>query len=158
VKEGEKSRVMTVTFAIGDAPVEPPARGDTRAPGGGEKTEGGHTIFPWIVVGSGGVGVVTGIVLVATTPTRPGNCIEATQTCTRLDNQTDADFKADQEQAGKADSQPVLGWAITGIGAAFIVGGLLWHFLEPTSSSTAKTKVVPWTTGQASGITLGGSF
>jgi hypothetical protein len=166
VKEGEKSRVVNVTFAIGE-----PAAGGGNGGGngasnggggtgssGGDRGDGGHSIFPWIVVGIGGVGVVTGIVLVATTPSRPGNCIESTQTCQRLDQQSDADFKADQEQAGKADSQPVLGWAITGIGAAFVVGGLLWHFLEPTGSSTAKTKVLPWTTGQASGLGLGGTF
>lgn len=171
VKEGEKSRVVAVTFALGEAPNSGTGgAGGTGGTGGGssgsgstggsggDKGEAGHTIFPWIVVGIGGVGVVTGVVLVATTPARPGNCIESTQTCQRLANQSDADFKADQEQAGKADSQPVLGWAITGIGAAFVVGGLLWHFLEPTGSATAKTKFVPWTTGQASGLALGGSF
>jgi len=173
VKEGEKSRVLNVTFAIGEAPstgggtgagtgvgtgAGTGGGGSGAGAGGGDKGEGGHTIFPWIVVGIGGVGVVTGVVLVATTPSRPGNCVESTQTCQRLENQTEADFKANQEQAGKADSQPVLGWAITGIGAAFVVGGLLWHFLEPTGSATAKTKVVPWTTGQASGLSLGGAF
>lgn len=151
VKEGEKSRVVNVTFAIGEA-------ANTGSSDAGPSGDGGHSIFPWIIVGIGGAGIVTGIVLVATTPTRPGNCIEATQTCQRLDNQSDADFKADQEQAGKADSQPVLGWAITGIGAALVVGGLLWHFLEPTGEKAARTKVAPWTTGQASGLALGGSF
>lgn len=171
VKEGEKSRVVNVTFALGDAPNGGGAttannsgsNGGTSsgsAGGGGDKPGGGgHTVFPWIVVGIGGVGIVTGIVLYATTPSRPGNCIEATQTCQRLDQQSDADFKADQEQAGKADSQPVLGLAIAGIGAAFVVGGLLWHFLEPTGSASAKnTKVTPWTTGQASGLGFSGTF
>jgi hypothetical protein len=173
VKEGEKSRVVTVTFAIGEpagsggggsgassSGTGSNGSGSTGASGvGGDKGgDGGHTVFPWIVVGIGGIGVVTGIVLVATTPSRPGNCIEATQTCQRLEGQSEADFKSDQEQAGKADSQPVLGWAITGIGAAFVVGGLLWHFLEPTGAQTAKTKVLPWTTGQASGVGVGGSF
>jgi hypothetical protein len=171
VKEGEKSRVVTVTFAIGESAGG--AGGGTVGSGssgggsgssgsstaGGDRGgDGGHTIFPWIVVGIGGVGVVTGIVLVATTPSRPGNCQESTQTCQRLEGQSEADFKSDQEQAGKADSQPVLGWAITGIGAAFVVGGLLWHFLEPTGDKVAKTKMMPWTTGQASGVALGGSF
>jgi hypothetical protein len=170
VKEGEKSRVVNVTFAIGEPAggggngggnggSNGAGSGSGGGGGGGDRGDGGHTVFPWIVVGIGGVGIVTGIVLVATTPSRPGNCIEATQTCQRLEKQSDDDFKADQEQAGKADSQPVLGWAITGIGAAFVVGGLLWHFLEPTSSSSAKTtKVMPWTTGQASGLGVGGTF
>lgn len=169
VKEGEKSRVVNVTFAIGEAPStggsgsggngSGAGSGSGSGGGGGDRNEGGHTVFPWIVVGIGGVGIVTGIVLYATTPSRPGNCIEETQTCQRLDKQSDADFKADQEQAGRADSQPVLGLAIGGIGAAFVVGGLLWHFLEPTGSSSAKnTKFLPWTTGQASGLGLSRTF
>jgi hypothetical protein len=159
VKEGEKSRGLNVTFAIGESAGGSSGSGSSgSASGGGDKGEGGHTIFPWIVVGIGGVGVVTGIVLVATTPERPSNCIESTQTCQRLDQQSDADYEADREQAGKADSQPVLGWAITGIGGALVVGGLLWHFLEPTGGASAKTRIVPWTTGLASGLSLGGDF
>lgn len=175
VKEGEKSRVLTITFGSGEGGGGTTGGGgngngnsnsNSNGSGGsssgnnGDKGErGGHTIFPWIVVGIGGVGLVTGVVLVATTPTRPENCNEGTQTCTRLPGQSDADSKADQEQAGKADSQPVLGWAITGIGAAFVVGGLLWHFLEPTGEAkTAKPRVLPWTTGTASGVSLGGTF
>lgn len=169
VKEGEKSRVVNVTFAIGGSANggsgSSAGAGTAGASGASDKSEGGRSILPWILVGIGGAGVVTGIVLVATTPTRPSNCIQATQTCTRLEKQTEADFKADQEQAGRADSQPVLGWAITGIGGAFVVGGLLWHFLEPTGEKTtataavpSKPKVVPWTTGQASGLSVGGTF
>lgn len=167
VREGEKSRVVTVTFAIGESTTAPTASGNPTGHGSGggntgagsaEKPEGGHSVIPWIIVGIGGAAMVTGVVLVLTTPERPSNCQKESQTCTRIGGQSEADFKADQEQAGKADSQPVLGWAITGIGAAFVVGGLLWHFLEPTGEKTAKSKLVPWTTGQASGLSLGGSF
>jgi hypothetical protein len=171
VKEGEKSRVLAVTFDSGESETA----GGTGAPatttgpngvgsrgGAGDRGAdgGGHTVLPWIVVGIGAVGIATGVVLVATTPNRPQNCNKETETCTRVTGQSDADFKADQEQAGKADSQPVLGWAIAGVGAAFVAGGLLWHFLEPTGdgAKSGATRVVPWTTGNAGGMSLTKTF
>ncbi len=42
-------------------------------------------------------------------------------------------------------------------GGALVVGGLVWHFLEPTDKKSG-LRVSPWTTGRASGLTLGGSF
>lgn len=148
IKEGEKTRVIAATF--GDAPgdKEPAAA-----------SGGGHGVLPWIVVGVGGAGIATGIVLVATSPARPDNCNRDTETCTRKPGESDAAFKADQDQAGRADAQPVLGWAVAGIGAAFVVGGLMWHFLEPTGDAkTSRTRVVPWTTANGGGVTVGGAF
>ncbi len=158
VKEGEKMRVLTATFDTGGS--EPPATKPVPSSGGeGVHEGGGHTVLPWVVVGIGAVGLASGIVIVATSPKRPENCSRDTKTCTRMPGESDADFKADQDQAGRADSQPVLGWAVTGIGAAFVAGGLLWHFLEPTDGAKAgRTRIVPWTTGTASGVSLGGAF
>jgi hypothetical protein len=34
----------------------------------------------------------------------------------------------------------------------------LWHFLEPTGSGRSGARVMPWTTGKASGLSLGMSF
>jgi hypothetical protein len=175
VKEGEKSRGVTITFDIGEPPHETGGGGGGGGGNGGGGTgggnggggnggggrgvdDGGHSALPWVVVGIGAAGVITGIVIVATTPNRPENCSADTQTCTRRANQSEADFKADQEQAGKADSQPVLGFAIAGIGGALVLGGLLWHFLEPTDSKSARPRITPWVTGQSSGAALGGAF
>ena len=151
IKEGERARVVDVTFV---------REGDSEtkvAPAGGEK---GHTPYPWIVVGLGAVGVAAGAVLVVTAPDRPANCDASTEKCTRLPGQSDAAFRKNQEDAGTADSQPLLGYVVAGSGLALVAGGLLWHFLEPTGSEKPSTglRVTPWTTGRSSGVTLGARF
>ncbi len=157
IKEGERARVINVTFAGDAAPKRPtPSDQGGTAPAGGQ----GHTPYPWIVVGLGAAGVAAGVVVFLTAPDRPPTCNEDTKTCTRGRDQSDADLRRDQEQAGKADSQPIAGYAIAAGGLAVIAGGLLWHFLEPTGGEKPATNVtvLPWTTGQSSGLTLGARF
>jgi hypothetical protein len=171
IKEGERARNITVTFDNGSATAttsggtgagtgSPSADGDKGNASHGGKSEGGHTPYPWIVVGVGAVGVVVGAIILATSPDVPPNCNEVTKKCTRATGQNDADFRAAQEQAGTADSQPVLGLVVAGIGLAVVAGGLAWHFLEPTGAKAkaAGMSVTPWTTGQSSGFALGGRF
>lgn len=157
VKEGEKARVINVTLDGGG-----PAPGPGPGPGPGPRPtppENEHSVAPWILVGLGGAAVITGVVIFATTPERPSNCDEVTQKCTRSPaNESDADLAKDKDQAGQADSQPVLGLVIAGVGAAFVAGGLVWHFLEPVGPKTGNVKFSPWTTGKSSGIGLSGTF
>jgi hypothetical protein len=163
IKEGERARVLSVTFAGGadDAAgaTVTPAPTTTAEPGEGR----GHTALPWVVVGIGGVTLVTGVVVFLTTPQRPGNCDRETKTCTRQPDQTAAEFEADQKQAGRADNQPILGGAIAGAGALILAGGLIWHFLESTGDAGAPraaspTRMTPWMTGTAGGLSFGGTF
>ena len=149
VKEGERSRVIDVKFV-------PPAHTDDRP----ELVLGvrEHTLPPWIVVGVGGAAAVVGVIVLAASPSRPANCDKSTTSCTRLAGETDADFKSDQDKAGTADSQPTLGAVLLVAGLAVVGGGLLWHFLEPTGPVTKGLRVTPWTTGQSTGLTLGGRF
>jgi hypothetical protein len=59
-----------------------------------------------------------------------------------LPNESADDLKQRQTTAGRAASQPTAGGVTMGVGAALVVGGLLWHFLEPTGSkSTARAQV-----------------
>ena len=161
IKEGERARVLNVTFGGGSGPG---AQGPTPSDQRGTSPAGGHTPYPWIVVGLGAVGVAAGAVVLFTTPDRPPSCNEETKTCTRGPSQSDADFKKDQEQAGRADSQPIAGYAIAAGGLALVAGGLIWHFLEPTGGEKSATNaatnvtVLPWTTGKSSGLTLGARF
>ncbi|OJY17386.1 MAG: hypothetical protein BGO98_00335 [Myxococcales bacterium 68-20] len=151
IKEGERARVVDVMFEReGDAETEV-------APAGRKK---GHTPYPWIVVGIGAVGVAAGAVLIATAPARPANCDASTEMCSRVPGQSEAAFRKNQEDAGSADSQPLLGYIVAGSGLALVAGGLLWHFLEPTGSKRPSTalRVMPWTTGRSSGVTLGARF
>lgn len=164
VKEGEKTRVVAVTFgeagsaapATAAAPQSDTGSTATGAPGT-ERRE--HTIAPWIVVGVGGAAVLTGLVVLLTAPSRPAGCNESTKTCTRIEGETAADFEQRQEDAGRSDTQPTQGLIIGGIGLGVVAGGLLWHFLEPTGPrTTGSLTFAPWTTASASGATLGGTF
>lgn len=165
VKEGEKSRVITVTFDVGGPATAtagtPAATSSTGTPVGSTSPpgadSGGHSLAPWIVVGVGGAALIAGVVIFATTPTRPSNCNAETQKCVRRDGQTDADLADDKDRAGTADSQPVLGAIVGAAGLALIGGGLVWHFLEPTGSKSA-VRFSPWTTGKSTGFGLSGSF
>ena len=151
IKEGERARVFNVTFD---------REGGSEAPTGPAGGDKGHTPYPWIVVGLGAVGVAAGAVIVVTSPDRPSNCNGSTQTCTRLAGQSDDAFRKIQEDAGAADSQPLLGYIVAGSGLALVAGGLVWHFLEPTGSekTSAALRVMPWTTGRSSGVALGARF
>ncbi|MBX3222787.1 MAG: hypothetical protein KF795_19900 [Labilithrix sp.] len=150
IKEGERARVLGVTF--GGGAVHNPPSDDT--------AKGGHTPYPWIVVGLGAAGVATGAVIALTAPDLPTGCNQGTQTCAPISGESREDFSRRQETAGRSDSQPVLGWIVAGAGAAFIAGGLLWHFLEPTGDEKTSSRIrfTPWTTGQSSGAALDARF
>ncbi|HEY8073342.1 MAG TPA: hypothetical protein VIF62_04520 [Labilithrix sp.] len=160
VKEGEKARVLSVTFDAGEPPKDPNGEGakpPPPPPPGGD-SGGGHTVFPWIVAGVGAVTIVVGVVIIATAPARPNNCDKGSQTCTRAPSETDAQLANDQDRAGKADSQPVVGIGVAAVGALALAGGLLWHFLEPTHEASAGVQVAPWLSPHANGLTLGAKF
>lgn len=167
IKEGERARVLSATF---DGPSVPKPVKDPSPSTDRPVEEGGHTPYPWIVVGLGAVGVIAGAVIVLTSPDRPANCNATTLTCTRLPNESDADFKRDQEKAGSADSQPVVGFVVAGGGLAVAIGGLLWHFLEPTGPkkqaagstrgvpSDKRFEVAPFMNGETAGLVVHGAL
>lgn len=154
IKEGERARVFNVTFDMAGSGA---TEGEETQSGAVSVSGGGHTPYPWIVTGVGAVGVVAGAVILLTSPDRPANCSRDTQTCTRVPGQSEADFIESREQAGRADSQPVLGLVVGGVGLALVAAGVVWHFLEPTGHRTG-VGLTPWTTGKASGLSLGGRF
>jgi hypothetical protein len=154
IKEGERARVVNVTFDMVGS--ESPDR-EGAGSGAVSVSDEGHTPYPWVVAGIGAVGVVTGAILLLTSPERPANCSRDTQMCTRLPGQSAAEFIESREQAGRADSQPVLGLVVGGVGAALVAAGVVWHFLEPTGRRTG-VGLSPWTTGRASGLSFGGRF
>jgi tetratricopeptide (TPR) repeat protein len=121
-----------------------------------------HTVPPWIVVGLGGAGVIVGVVLVATTPKLPSGCDPSIAKCTPIAGETPAEYEDRQAQAGASQSQPTVGGVIAGIGGALVVGGLLWHFLEPTGpvekTAKAKPKLAPQVAPGFAGLSLGGTF
>lgn len=160
VKEGEKTRVIAVTIG---APSPEPARAATAPSGASTAAQtdqsGGHTVFPWIVVGIGGAAVATGLVVLLTSPSVPEGCNETSKTCAKLPGESAADLAERQKTAGRADTQPTQGLIVGGIGLGLVAGGLLWHFLEPTGDRrTGAVRFTPWASPSSTGAALGGSF
>lgn len=160
VKEGERARVISVTF--GGAGASSGAAGSPSAHGerdqGTESGGRGHTVWPWLVVGAGVVTAAVGVVLIVTTPAFPAGCDADLKMCVRTATDTDASFRDRQEEAGRHDTQPVTGAVVAGAGGLLVVGGLLWHFLEPTGGGNSALRVSPWTSAQSTGVSLGGTF
>jgi tetratricopeptide (TPR) repeat protein len=141
------------------APAPPPAAAPPSAP---PQETREHTTLPWVVVAVGGAAMVAGIVVLATSPSLPEGCFASTKTCTRGTNEPLADFDDRQAVAGRSQIQPTVGAVILGGGGALVVGGLLWHFLEPTGpvekTGNAKPRVAPQVAPGFAGLSLGGSF
>ena len=135
--------------------------GGTTQPPSADKG-GGHTVPPWILFGVGVAGMIAGGVVIATAPAFPDGCDKAKETCSPLPGETkdSQSFKDRQDKAGTAKNQPTIGIAILGAGAASAIGGLVWHFLEPTGSSSASTtpRLTPAVAPGYAGLSLGASF
>jgi hypothetical protein len=161
VKEGEKSRGITVTFGGGGASPPTTATSTDAGPerdGGDPSTTRGHTVLPWVVFGVGVATVVAGVVVVLTAPDLPTNCVQATSKCTRAPGETDAQFAEAQAQAGQHDARPFVGLVVGAVGLAVAGGGLLWHFLEPTREDKRALRITPWAGPGSSGLVVGRSF
>lgn len=157
IKEGMKGRMITVTFEDANrppTPAPPPVVQRETTP-----SSGGHTAWPWVVVGVGGVAVVTGIVMIATAPSLPSGCRSDTRTCTQREGETPADYSERQDRASSAVNQPLFGALTAGVGAGIVGLGLLWHFLEPSASrASAGLRVAPWSTASSAGLAALGAF
>ena len=118
-----------------------------------------HTVYPWIVSAAGVVALGVGIAVMATAPDLPSGCNEATKQCEKKPGETDQEFKDRQAEAGRSVDQPLYGAIVTAAGGALVVGGLVWHFLEPTGpKESGKTNVRPSVGPGFAGLAFGGSF
>ncbi|HSO39263.1 MAG TPA: tetratricopeptide repeat protein [Labilithrix sp.] len=114
-----------------------------------------HTVPPWIVVGVGGAAVAVGIVLLATSPTLPSECNPSTKKCPAAAG-SDVQSRAELSQ-----NQPVTGGIVLAGGGVLVLGGLLWHFLEPTgpvAKGALKPSLTPSVSPGYAGLSLGASF
>lgn len=142
--------------AAASSPVAP-ASGPAPAPAPAADKGGGHTVYPWILVGLGGAAIAAGAVALVLAPELPANCDSGTGDCKPVPNQ---DLSKDREQAGYHAGLTTWG-PITMIGGGLLVGGgLLWHFLEPSGSSAAsnKTRLTPSVGPGFAGLSLGGAL
>jgi hypothetical protein len=163
VKEGEKARAVNVSFESGGTAASTEG-GGTAAPEQDHGVRpssngGGHTVYPWLVVGAGAATMVVGLVVVLTSPGLPAGCDSTSKTCTRGPTESASDFAARQEDAGRSEAQPTEGLIIGAIGLGVVAGGLLWHFLEPTGGErSGALHFTPWASHTSAGGSIGASF
>lgn len=129
------------------------------APPKEKEEEQEHTIWPWLVVAAGGAGIAGGIVAIAIAPDLPLDCDQDKTSCTRRPDESDSDYEERQSQAGKHVWQPIWGGVAIGAGALLVVGGLVWHFLEPTGPKTSsRRQLAPSVAPGFAGLSYGGTF
>ncbi|MBS2015010.1 MAG: hypothetical protein JST00_19115 [Deltaproteobacteria bacterium] len=148
VKEGVKARRLVVTFADRPSPSVSSPPVESRR----------HSAAPWVLVGVGGAVAVAGVTLILVAPPLPFGCSEATELCTRIAGESSASLEMRQEEAGRHRGMPIAGGIAIGVGGAAIVGGLLWHFLEPTGPRRGGLRVAPWAHASGAGFGASGSF
>jgi hypothetical protein len=110
------------------AKAQPASTGSSGSQPNGDVQE--HTIYPWLLVGAGVIAVGIGITVLVTAPALPGNC--ANSQCTRAPGENDTSLGKDRDDAGRHVGQTLGGVITIAGGGAMIVGGVVWHFLEPT--------------------------
>lgn len=124
-----------------------------------EGSSGGHTVFPWIVVGVGGVATTVGAVLlgVSNTQSYPDECDGHTTVCDDPDPVKEEELRS---EAGRIKAwRTTWGPGLTAGGLVLVAGGLVWHFLEPSSSAAqARVRVQPLVSPHVAGLGATGTF
>ncbi len=123
---------------------------------GGPAAERPHSVAPWILVGAGGVATVVGVVLLAAGAAKvsdAANLCAPNNVCKDPTTQQEASNKDSQGR-----SQETAGAIVGGIGVAALVGGLVWHFAEPTGPSSSGAHLRPSVGPGFAGLSLGGAF
>ena len=132
ISEGDKAKKIAVTLK--------PASGATDAGGGGgtpdpqpkpDTAPGQHTVYPWIVTGTGVVAAGVGLVLYLTGSSDfPAECTRGVSDSCK--GNTEAERKERSDAATSADLRMSIGLPVLIGGAVLVAGGLTWFFLEPT--------------------------
>lgn len=135
LSQGEKGRLLVATF-LGATTT---ARRD-RDRGEPELTEPPRaeptkSAFPLVVAGLGGAAAITGAVLAAIGSSNvPDSCSMSTRECAAPPGDPSIDDAASGVRLANT------GLAIGIAGAAVLVGGLVWYFVQPASSSSHRAK------------------
>lgn len=153
----QPTATATTTATATATSTAPTATGTSTAP----PPERGHTAGPWVVVGIGGAAMIPGLIL---TIVGQGNYKAATENCARdakgnLIPSPNCDPGRVPALQDKALVTRGVGIGLLAGGAALVIGGLIWHFLEPTGPvKEGKIRLSPvWQPGYA-GLNLSGSF
>ncbi len=113
-----------------------------------------HTLAPWIVAGAGAAALVTGAVFFAV---GRSDVADAEKVCPDHATCDNADAR---NKGNSGRSLETLGVIVGGVGVAAVAGGLIWHFVQPTShpAASASASVRPDLTPGYAGLRLVGSF
>jgi tetratricopeptide (TPR) repeat protein len=154
------------------APVVPVANPATQPQSPSEAHNGKRSIVPLFVAGAGGVITVVGLAVFIPASSKVSDFEKQCpgHTCTPtgpMDNQAEKDaaqaaankLAADAESARK---KKIAGGVIIGVGAATLVGGLIWYFVQPSAAATTgsllKPRVNPEVSTGFAGLSLSGAF
>jgi hypothetical protein len=133
-----------------------------------------HTVYPWLVVGTGALAIGVGAVVTVLAPPLPSGCDPSTGTCTArpgdkiVPGNTPAETKnvdldARKEKAGQSVGMTTGGFVTMIGGGVLVAGGLIWHFVEPTgprppAKTATKPVLTPALGAGFAGLGLGGQF
>jgi tetratricopeptide (TPR) repeat protein len=115
---------VSATATPGQSPTAPPSSSELPPASGGR-----HSVAPWVLVGAGGAATITGVVLFLVGAGKVSDAANKCPTRTNCDPST-----ADEGNNGR--TLETVGGIAGGIGLAAVAGGLIWHFVEPTSPTT----------------------
>jgi hypothetical protein len=113
---------------------------------------GGHSAAPWIVVGIGGAAIVTGVILLVV---GAGDVSTAQSLC---NGGRSCPTSSDADQGNTGRTLETVGGIALGVGGAAVVGGLVWHFLEPTGPASPAAHLVPVVSPGYAGMSFHGNF
>lgn len=149
-----------------------PSATTTSSPSAPPPADRGHTVAPWILVGAGVVAVGVGIPLTIIGQSNISSadaqiildgCTPGASQCRDNANTTDAMNQANGPR-NNGSIEEGIGIGLIAVGAAAVVGGLVWHFIEPTgpadtsTSQKATLNVRPDSRPGYQGLSLVGTF
>jgi tetratricopeptide (TPR) repeat protein len=103
--------------------------------------ERAHSAGPWILVGAGGAAVVTGAILLGVGLSKRS---QANTLCPNGSCAIPADKPRAEALSADGTTFANIGIIVGSVGLAAVVGGLIWHFVEPTGPvKDAKLQIVP---------------
>ena len=121
----------------------------------------GHGAAPWIVVGAGAAAAIAGGVLIGVgqgdVSASRVNCTSnsnGTLSCTPTDTTPSGQKRGTLNSRGTTETN--VGFVVGGVGLAAVIGGLVWHFVEPTGSKSAA--LAPVVAPGYAGLSLTGKF
>jgi hypothetical protein len=122
LNQGEKGRVLIATLPSSSPPLRPPPEAFEPV------VESRRSALPLVVAGVGAAAAVTGGVLIGLGLSRvPSSCSTSTKECLAAPGAP----ALEEAKSGVSLANTGIGIGITG--AAFLVGGLVWYLLQPSS-------------------------